>query len=95
MSRSIPYEVYDDEAWHAAVHDSVRMRADAVELRKLLVCALVGLPAHLYEIVKYRFFAGFTFRQMGEVLGLPVSTMKSREDAAIKRVRSFLLKNGF
>lgn len=40
-----------------------------------------------YEIIKLRFFVGLTFVEISRMLSVPVSTLKSREDAAIRRIR--------
>ncbi len=47
-----------------------------------------------FEIIKYRFFAGMTFAEIGELLDRPISTLKSREDAALRRIRIRLRKKG-
>ena len=53
------------------------------------------LPRRDFEIIKLRFYSGFTFKEIGELLDLPISTLKSREDAALKRIRKQLRKNDF
>jgi RNA polymerase sigma-70 factor, ECF subfamily len=52
------------------------------------------LPGRDFEIIKLRFYSGFTFKEIGELLNLPISTLKSREDAALKRIRRQLRKRG-
>jgi RNA polymerase sigma-70 factor (ECF subfamily) len=53
------------------------------------------LPSRDFEIIKLRFYSGFTFKEIGELLNLPISTLKSREDAALKRIRKLVRKRLF
>lgn len=53
------------------------------------------LSRNEYEIVKLRFYFGLTFREISEKLDVPISTLKSREDAAVKKIRVHLRKKGF
>jgi RNA polymerase sigma factor (sigma-70 family) len=54
-----------------------------------------GLPRNDFEIIKLRFYAGLTFLEISELLNIPVSTLKSRETAALKRMRKWIRKNGY
>ncbi len=63
-------------------------------MRSVLLEALRGLPRKDLEILKLRHFGGYTFQQIGELLHLPVSTLKSREDSAIKKLRHWFRKRG-
>ncbi len=63
-------------------------------VRSVLREALRALPKKDMEILKLRHFAGYTFQQIGELLHLPVSTLKSREDSAIKKLRIWFRKRG-
>jgi DNA-directed RNA polymerase specialized sigma24 family protein len=42
-----------------------------------------------------RFFSGFTLAQVGEFLNMPISTVKSREDAILRKMRKKLHRSGF
>jgi len=65
-----------------------------VEQLRILREVLVGLNSRDYEIVKLRYFTGLTFQQIASYLGLALSTVKSREESALKRIRKALRKNG-
>ena len=64
------------------------------EEREALLSVLQGLSEQDYQIVKLRFFSGFTFIEISEMLGAPVSTLKSREDAALRRIRRLFADRG-
>lgn len=64
------------------------------EEREALLSVLQGLSEQDYQIVKLRFFSGFTFIEISEMLGSPVSTLKSREDAALRRIRRLFAERG-
>jgi RNA polymerase sigma factor (sigma-70 family) len=51
------------------------------------------LPKRDFEILKLRFYCGLRFVEISTMLGIPISTLKSREDAAIRRLRSWFRKN--
>jgi len=48
-----------------------------------------------FEIIKLRFYSGLTFSEISELLGRPISTLKSREDSALRKIRKELRKKGF
>jgi RNA polymerase sigma factor (sigma-70 family) len=56
--------------------------------------ALLGLPRKSFEIIKLRFYCGFTFLEMSQMLHKPISTLKSREDAALRQIRSIMRQRG-
>ena len=68
-------------------------RGDRERFSRLFRKALCSLPRRDFEIVKLRFYCGFRFVEISAILGFPISTLKSREDAAIRRLRAFLRKN--
>jgi RNA polymerase sigma-70 factor, ECF subfamily len=57
---------------------------------RALIDAIKKLPKNHSQIIKLRFFAGFTFKEIGEFLDLPISTLKSRELAALRNIRKTL-----
>jgi RNA polymerase sigma factor (sigma-70 family) len=63
-------------------------------LRAVLLEGLGGLPKKDFEIVKLRFYGGLTFQEISDLLHLPVSTLKSREDSAMKKLRRWFQKRG-
>lgn len=68
---------------------------DEVKLRESLCAAVNSLSRKDFNILKMRFFSGFTLAQVGEFLGMPISTVKSREDAILKKIRKKLRHAGF
>jgi RNA polymerase sigma factor (sigma-70 family) len=64
------------------------------EQMQILRSVLVGLKPHDFEIVKLRYFGGFTFQEISQILGLALSTIKSREESALKKIRTELRKKG-
>ncbi len=89
------YTEWDDESERGNIGDDEMSVEEKNELRLVLRSGIRRLPAPLYRILKLRFFSGFTFQEMSEYLNLPISTIKSREDAALKRIRTILEKHGF
>lgn len=53
-------------------------------------CALAELPAHYREVVVLRHYEGLKFREIGEVLGLPEGTVKSRMAEALGQLNRLL-----
>ena len=68
---------------------------DEVKLRKSLCAAVRSLSRKDFNILKMRFFSGFTLAQVGELLDMPISTVKSREDAILRKIRKKLQRGGF
>jgi RNA polymerase sigma factor (sigma-70 family) len=56
---------------------------------------LLRLPRRDYEVLKHRFYSGLRFAEISSLLGVPISTLKSREDAAMRKMRSWLRKMGY
>jgi RNA polymerase sigma factor (sigma-70 family) len=82
---------------HAELLSRVAPSSEELEDReqvRILREALVRLNPRDYEIVKLRFFLGLTFQEIADYLGLALSTVKSREESALKRIRKALRKNG-
>ena len=53
-----------------------------------------GLSDRDFEIVKLRYFMKLTFLEISGLLGAPISTLKSREVAGLKRINRELRKKG-
>jgi RNA polymerase sigma-70 factor (ECF subfamily) len=64
------------------------------EAARLVSAALASLPDELREPLILRHYGDLTFQQAAEVLGLPPSTVKSRVQAALGRLRGELRKHG-
>ncbi len=88
-------EEWDDDSEHFGVMDEEFRRQERDELRLALREGMKDLTPALSQVVKLRFFSGLTFKEMTTLLGISKSTLKSREDAALKRIRKSLRKNGF
>ena len=68
---------------------------DQYKERKALQKAVQSLPRRDFDILKMRFYSGFTLAQVGSILGMPISTVKSREDVILRRIRVQLRRYGF
>ena len=55
--------------------------------------ALAALPADQREIVVLRIWAGLTLREVGQVVGLPVSTVFGRYHAALAAIREEMVRS--
>lgn len=67
----------EDEAW-------ARLRAERTR------DALRGLPAEQREVLLLAYYGGYTQREIAELTGLPIGTVKSRTLAAMRRLRGRL-----
>lgn len=65
------------------------------EETEALRTVLRELSAKDYEIIKLRFFGGLTFAQICDMIKTPVSTLKSREEAALRRMKKHLDRIGY
>lgn len=84
-----------DESAPVIMESSIDMAGlEQREERDALKAVLQSLSEQDYQIVKLRFFSGLTFIEISQILGSPVSTLKSREDAALKRIRRFFAERG-
>jgi RNA polymerase sigma factor (sigma-70 family) len=68
---------------------------ESLTLRNAVREGLQGLSRSAFQVIKLRFYAGLTFNQISQMLNLPISTIKSREEAAIKKIRASLRKKGY
>jgi len=69
--------------------------SDDRKKREVLRHAVSKLTNKDFHILKLRFYSGFTLAQSGEILGMPISTIASREAVILRRMRLELHKNGF
>lgn len=68
------------------VEDGVLAADEAERVRR----AVTALPAGLREAVELAYFQGRTYRQVGEELGMPEGTAKSRIRRALRRLAEAL-----
>jgi RNA polymerase sigma factor (sigma-70 family) len=61
-------------------------------LRSVLLQGLKSLSRKDFEVLKLRFYGGFTFQEISDLLHLPVSTLKSREESAMNKLRRWFRK---
>jgi RNA polymerase sigma-70 factor (ECF subfamily) len=67
----------------------------AAELRVALDRALAGLTAEHREVFLLAQVEGLKYGDIGEILGIPVGTVKSRMHAAVHLLRDVLAREGF
>ncbi len=60
----------------------------------LLELLIRNLKKKHFEIIKYRFYSGFTYSEISLLVWKPISTLKSREEAAVRAIRKQLEKEG-
>ena len=80
------------ERLHPALNDSDE---EGDSIRGAIRDGLRGLSDTAFQIIKLRFYSGLTFHEVSQMLNLPLSTVKSREEAALKKIRATLRKKGF
>lgn len=85
---------HEDTEIRFAIHPD-EYAGDEITLRDSLCTAVGTLSRKDFNILKMRFFSGFTLAQVGEFLDMPISTVKSREDAILKKIRKKLRHRGF
>ncbi len=83
------------ERIESSIAEENELDHDAALRRSVLVEGLRHLSRRDFELVKLRFFTGLTFQQISDMQGVAVSTLKSREDSAIKKIRTRFQKRGF
>ena len=64
--------------------------ADAPQLRERLNGAVLRLPSEQREVFLMRLMAGMSFREIGETVGAPENTVKSRMRYALDKLREEL-----
>ena len=80
----------DQVADGAAVTALARM--EEAERQSLLRTAIGGLSVRLREVVLLRINGELEFREIAEVLGLPLGTVLGRMNLAVKKLREVVLK---
>ncbi len=67
-------------------------RAEGVRLRARLASAVSGLPDDQREVFLMRQLGGLSFREIGEAVGAPENTVKSRMRYALEKLRGELVE---
>jgi RNA polymerase sigma-70 factor, ECF subfamily len=62
------------------------------ELAELMSMGLANLNTQQREIVELKIYGGLTFRELGEVIGVPLQTVATRYRAALELLRTWLTK---
>jgi RNA polymerase sigma-70 factor (ECF subfamily) len=64
--------------------------SEAPKLRGRVAAAIDGLPDDQREVFMMRQFGGLSFKQIGEAVGAPENTVKSRMRYALEKLRGDL-----
>lgn len=87
--------------WRGTMHTSPQPpqppaveQASRRERERLVNAALADLPSNLREPLVLRHFGDLTFAETAEVLGLPVSTVKTRIKTGLLQLRNELQRRG-
>jgi RNA polymerase sigma-70 factor (ECF subfamily) len=67
---------------------------EARDLQQRVRAAVIALPDDQREVIVLKVYEGLTFQEIAEVLGLPVSTVKTRLYRGLDRMRERLLSEG-
>jgi RNA polymerase sigma-70 factor (ECF subfamily) len=65
------------------------------ELAQAVARALAELPAALRDVIVLRHYEGMSFPEIGKLLGVPASTLRSRFEVGLARLRSRLREQGW
>ncbi len=65
------------------------------EMQETIDAALAELPATLREVLVLRHYEGMNFEEMGRLLGVPASTLKSRFSVALNKMHERLRDRGW
>ncbi len=88
----------DDSLLVDTIEDSAAVHAlegiEAAERRKRVGAAVDRLSAALKEVVTLRINAELEFREIAEVLGLPLGTVLARMHNAVAKLKQMILKDG-
>ena len=102
LNRSMQYKQRSNRfsAWEEAVE--VKLAAapdltpgDAELLQGSFRRGLLRLSDNDFQLIKLRFFTGLTFAELSTLLGKPISTLKSRELSALRKLRTWMRDDGF
>ena len=66
-----------------AAQDAPGSAMESEELQQQVQSTVGNMPEHLREILLLSYFHQFPYKQIGEILGIPLGTVKSRLHAAV------------
>ena len=66
-----------------AAQDAPSAAMESEELQRQVQNTVGNMPEHLREILLLSYFHQFPYKQIGEILGIPLGTVKSRLHAAV------------
>lgn len=66
-----------------ATQEAPSAALESEELQRQVQNTVGGMPEHLREILLLSYFHQFPYKQIGEILGIPLGTVKSRLHAAV------------
>ncbi len=89
-----------EQGWSDSLEAHFAVAPDDTEIdedrrKEAFRAALRRLSRRDFEIVKLRFYCGYTFQEISQLLTLPISTLKSREGGALKKIRAWMQREGF
>ena len=76
----------------AAAHNPGRITEQA-ELRRSVARAIEGLPDRQREVLVLKEFEGLRYREIADLLGIPIGTVMSRLYAARRQLAGSLAEN--
>ena len=79
-----------EEAHARAARQSPERVTERAELRRRVQAAMATLPAHEREVLIMREFEGLKYREIADLLGIPIGTVMSRLYAARKALAAAL-----
>jgi RNA polymerase sigma-70 factor (ECF subfamily) len=93
--RCRPEPMFLEEAWepYPGEEDLARLLIRRYEDRRIKL-AIADLPEHYRLVFVLSHFQGMKYKEIAEVLEIPVGTVKSRMSAAVRKLREWLMDNG-
>ena len=82
----------DEASTRAAAHNPGRVTEQA-ELRRSVAQAIEGLPDRQREVLVLKEFEGLRYREIADLLGIPIGTVMSRLYAARRQLAGSLAEN--
>ena len=90
IKRRRPEAELEEETLHVSATDGPEAQTIAAEASERLRTAVAALPPNYRAAIELRHFQGLTYQEMSEVLGVPLSDVKSWLFRARRRLRETL-----